>query len=64
MLRKLNHYIVVNILFCRKCYLMSKLIMVFGLQHIITENNYAFNIQVTVLPFEDNGRTDVYEGLA
>ncbi|MBP9742120.1 MAG: hypothetical protein KBD37_02055, partial [Burkholderiales bacterium] len=26
----------------------------------ITENNYAFNIQVTVLPFEDNGRTDVY----
>ncbi len=38
----------------------EQMVMVFGLQHIITENNYAFNIQVTVLPFEDNGRTDVY----
>lgn len=38
----------------------EQIAMVFGLQHMINDKNYAFNVQVTILPFVKNGVKDAY----
>lgn len=38
----------------------EQIAIVFGLQHMINDKNYAFNVQVTILPFVKNGVKDAY----